>query len=144
MTFAMGLTLIRPLGMRIGTHIFEAGLCDDEDTMGTIIVVILALVAGVICFVLSKGLLREERMPFSCTPAVFAEKAAIVYFAATGAVYFFTDDELPFEGMKSLADFTEKWNAGGLTVLLLSLVAFILFFAFYKLTIKNGNKQKNS
>lgn len=141
MTYSMCVTVIRPLGMRIGTHIFEAGLCDDEDTMGTIITVILAVVAGVICFVTQKGLLKEERMPFSLTPGAFAKKAALFYFLATGVVYFFTDDELPFEGIKSMADFTGKWNAGGLTVLLLSLIAFVLFLVFFALTMKDSKKQ---
>ena len=79
-------------------------------------------------------------MPFSLTPAVFAKKAALGYFLATAVVYFFTDDELPFEGIRSLADFTAKWNAGGLTVLLLSLIAFILFLVFFTLTMKCRKK----
>lgn len=141
LTFSMCLTVLRPLGMRIGTHLFEAGLCDDEDTVGTIIAVVLTLIAGIICFVISKGLLKEEKMPFSLTPAVFTKKAVPVYFTVTGIVYFFTDDELPFEGIRSMADFTEKWNGGGLTVLLLSLIAFVLFFIFFFLTMKNSKKQ---
>ncbi len=141
MTYSMCLTVMRPLGMRIGTHLFEAGLFEDEDTIGTIIAVVLTVIAGVICFVLQKSLLKEEKMPFSLTPGEFAKKAALFYFLATGAVYFFTDDELPFEGIKSMADFTEKWNAGGLTVLLLSLIAFVLFLIFFTLTMKNSKKQ---
>ena len=143
MTYSMCLTVMRPLGMRIGTHLFEAGLFEDEDTIGTIIAVVLTVIAGVICFVLQKSLLKEEKMPFSLTPGEFAKKAALFYFLATGVVYFFTDDELPFEGIRSMADFTEKWNAGGLTVLLLSLIAFALFLIFFTLTMKNSEKQAN-
>lgn len=140
LTFSMCLTVIRPLGMRLGTHIFDAGLCEDEDTMGTIIAVILTLIAGVVSLVISKGLLKEEKMPFGITPSVFSKKAALVYFLATSVVYFFTDDELPFEGIKTVADFTEKWNAGGLTVLLLTLTAFMLFIAFYTITLRSVKK----
>ncbi len=136
LTYMLCLTVMRPLGMRIGTHLFEAGLCEDEDTMGTIIAVVLTVIAGAVCFIFKKGLLKEERMPFSMPPAVFARKAVIGYFLSTSVVYFFTDDELPFEGIKSLSDFTEKWNAGGLTVLLLSLCAFVLFMVFCTLTMK--------
>ena len=110
--------------------------------MGTIIAVVLTIIAGVVCLVLQKTLLREEKMPFSLTPAAFAGKAAPGYFLATAVVYFFTDDELPFEGIRSVADFTERWNAGGLTVLLLSLIAFVLFVVFYTLTMK-CTKKKN-
>lgn len=144
MTYMLCLTLMRPLGMRIGSHLFEAGLFPDEDTVGTIIAVVLTVIAGIVCFVLQKSLLTEEKMPFSLTPAVFARKAALGYFLATAVVYFFTDDELPFEGIKTLSDFTEKWNSGGLTVLLLSLAAFILFIVFYTLTIRNGKKNRKA
>ena len=142
MTYMLCLTLMRPLGMRIGTHLFEAGLFEDEDTIGTIIAVVLTVIAGIICFVLQKGLLKAEKMPFNLIPAVFAKKAALGYFLATAVVYFFTDDELPFEGIKSMADFTAKWNAGGLTVLLLTLSAFILFVIFFTLTMKCRKKEE--
>lgn len=142
MTYMLCLTLMRPLGMRIGTHLFEAGLFPDEDTIGTIIAVVLTVIAAAVSFFLQKSLLTEEKMPFSLTPAVFAKKAALGYFLATAVVYFFTDDELPFEGIKSMADFTAKWNAGGLTVLLLTLSAFVLFVVFFTLTMKCRKKEE--
>ena len=142
MTYMLCLTLMRPLGMRIGTHLFEAGLFEDEDTIGTIIAVVLTVIAAAVSFFLQKSLLTEEKMPFSLTPAVFAKKAALGYFLATAVVYFFTDDELPFEGIKSAADFTAKWNAGGLTVLLLTLSAFVLFVVFFTLTMKCRKKEE--
>lgn len=140
-TFMLSLTLIRPLGMRIGTHLFEAGLFEDEDTVGTVIAVVLTVIAAAVFFVIFKGLLKEEKMPFGKTPAEFSRKAVLVYFLATSAVYFFTDDELPFEGIHSKAEFMTKWNAGGLTVLLLTLIAFVLFIVFYTLTMKSKKKK---
>ncbi|MBE6717490.1 MAG: hypothetical protein E7573_11300 [Ruminococcaceae bacterium] len=140
-TFMLSLTLIRPLGMRLGTHLFEAGLFEDEDTVGTVIAVVLTVIAAAVFFVIFKGLLKEEKMPFGKTPAEFSRKAVLVYFLATSAVYFFTDDELPFEGIHSKAEFMTKWNAGGLTVLLLTLIAFVLFIVFYTLTMKSKNKK---
>lgn len=139
-TFMLCATLSRPLGMRIGTHLFENGLCEDEDTMGTIIAVVLIVLGAVISLIISKALLKEEKLPFNNSPTKFAQKAAVIYFLLTSAIYFFTDDALPFEGIKSAADFTEQWNNGWLTVLLLSLCAFILFIIFYSLTIKNVKK----
>ncbi|MBQ9945601.1 MAG: hypothetical protein IJO68_03665 [Clostridia bacterium] len=140
LTFAMCLTVIRPLGMRIGTHLFEAGLCEDEDTAGTVIAVILTVVAAVISFVIMRDLLKEEKLPFGTSAGKFARKALPVYFVATSLIYFFTDDELPFEGIRDMNGFYEKFNAGGLTVLLLSLSAFVLFVVFWELTIRNGEK----
>ncbi len=140
-TFMLSLTLIRPLGMRLGTHLFEAGLFEDEDTVGTVIAVVLTVIAAAVFFVIFKGLLKEEKMPFGKTPAEFSRKAVLVYFLATSAVYFFTDDELPFEGIHSKAEFMTKWNAGGLTVLLLTLIAFVLFIVFYTLTMKSKKKK---
>lgn len=140
-TFMLSLTLIRPLGMRIGTRLFEAGIFEDEDTVGMVIAVVLTVIAAAVFFVIFKGLLKEEKMPFGKTPAEFSRKAVLVYFLATSAVYFFTDDELPFEGIHSKAEFMTKWNAGGLTVLLLTLIAFVLFIVFYTLTMKSKKKK---
>ena len=141
-TFMLVLTITRPLGMRIGTHLFEAGYGSDEDLIGTIITVALTVIAAVISAVLFRRLLKEEALPFGTTPAVFCRKAVPAYFLATSVVYFFTDDELPFEGIKSSADFTEKLNAGGLTVLLLTLIAFVLFCIFLSLTFTCSKKNR--
>ena len=136
----LSLTILRPLGMRIGTHLFEAGLVSDEDTYGTIIAVALTVIAGIIILIINRKLLKEERSISLKTPAFFARKAAVIYFILTGIVYFFTDDSLPFEGIKSISDFCEQWNGGHLTVLLLSLTAFVLFFVFFILSVKSYDK----
>lgn len=139
-TFMLSLTLIRPLGMRIGTHLFEAGAVSDEDTAGTVIAVVLTVIAAAVSFLLNRSLLKEEKLPSKYTPSQFSKKAALIYFLLTAAVYFFTDDSLPFEGIRTKEDFLTQWNNGWLTVLLLSLTAFILFLIFYTLTIKNVKK----
>lgn len=139
-TFMLSLTLIRPLGMRIGTHLFEAGAVSDEDTAGTVIAVVLTVIAAAVSLILNRSLLEEEKFPSKYTPSQFSKKAALIYFLLTAAVYFFTDDSLPFEGIRTKEDFLTQWNNGWLTVLLLSLTAFILFLIFYTLTIKNVKK----
>lgn len=139
-TFMLSLTLIRPLGMRIGTHLFEAGAVSDEDTAGTVIAVVLTVIAAAVSLILNRSLLEEEKFPSKYTPSQFSKRAALIYFLLTAAVYFFTDDSLPFEGIRTKEDFLTQWNNGWLTVLLLSLTAFILFLIFYTLTIKNVKK----
>ncbi len=141
-TFMLCATLSRPLGMRIGTHLFENGLCDDEDTMGTIIAVALIVIGAVISLIITKYLLKEERLPFNSSPAKFTQKTAVIYFLLTAAVYFFTDDVLPFRGVTGIEAFREQWQNGHLTVLLLSLTAFVLFMIFYPLTIKGIKKNR--
>lgn len=141
-TFSLSLTVIRPLGMRIGSHLFEAGLFEDEDTIGTIIAVILAVFAFVAACIVFRKNLKEIKMPFGVSSASFSKKAALIYFLLTGIVYFFTDDELPFEGIRSAADFSAKWQGGGLTVLLLSLIAFVLFYALCIVTFKKTENKK--
>ncbi|MBR2411129.1 MAG: hypothetical protein IKB08_05335 [Clostridia bacterium] len=139
-TFMLSVTLIRPLGMRIGTHLFEAGKVGDEDTAGTVIAVVLTVIAAAVWFLLNRSLLKEEKLPSKYTPSQFSKKAALIYFLLTAAVYFFTDDALPFEGIRTKEEFLTQWNNGWLTVLLLSLTAFILFLIFYTLTVKNVKK----
>ncbi len=146
LTFVCCLTVTRPLGMRIGTHLFENGIGSDEDLIGTIITVVLTVIGGAVSLFASRSLLKEEKLPFGMNVNAFCRKAVAGYFTATALVYFFTDDELPFEGIRSGADFTEKFNAGGLTVLLLSLAAAVLFALFCFLTLrvsKVKNNEKN-
>lgn len=146
LTYALCLTVTRPLGMRIGTHLFESGIGSDEDLIGTVITVVLTVIGGVAALLISKSLLKEEKLPFGMNVNAFCRKAVAGYFGATALVYFFTDDELPFEGIRSAADFTEKFNAGGLTVLLLSLAAAVLFtlFAILTLGIKKGERNEKN
>ncbi len=140
-TFAFCVTVIRPLGMRIGTHLFEAGLADDEDTAGTIIAVVLAVIAGVCALVLLRNKITDDGLFMGKAPAQFSRKAAMVYFLVTSAVYFFTDDQLPFEGIKSAADFRDAFSGGHLTVLLLCLAAFALFLILYSVTVRLVSKR---
>ena len=142
-TYAFAVTVIRPLGMRIGTHLFEAGLVGDEDTAGTIIAVVLAAVVGACAFVLLRNKITDDGLFMGKAPAQFGRKAAMVYFLATSAVYFFTDDQLPFEGVKSAADFKEMFAAGHLTVLLLCIIAFVLFLVLYNITVRLVGKSKS-
>ncbi len=141
-TFALCVTLLRPLGMRIGTHLFEAGLASDEDTAGTIIAVVLTIIVAAVSFLVLRNRITEDGLFLGKTPAQFCRKSAFVYFLATSAVYFFTDDELPFEGISTAADFTAKFNAGGLTVLLLCIIAFVLFVSLYGITVHLIEKNK--
>lgn len=141
-TFTLCLTVTRPLGMRIGSRLFENGIVSDEDLVGTIITVVLTVIGGAVALYILRGLLKEEKMPFGLNVNAFSKKAVAGYFAMTSSVYFFTDDELPFEGITSAADFRNKFNAGGLTVLLLTIVAAILFCIFCYLTFRNGKKNK--
>lgn len=143
LTYALCLTVTRPLGMRIGTHLFESGIGSDEDLIGTVITVVLTVIGGVAALLISKSLLKEEKLPFGMNVNAFCRKAVAGYFGATALVYFFTDDELPFEGIRSAADFTEKFNAGGLTVLLLALAAAVLFAFFCMLTLKTKKGERN-
>lgn len=143
-TFMLVLTLTRPLGMRIGSRLFENGIVSDEDAVGTVIAVALTVIGGVVSCIICKNLLKEEKLPFGMTPAHFCKKAVPLYFLATSVVYFFSDDELPFEGVRTAADFTEKFNAGGLTVLLLTIIAFILFCIFCYLTFRTLKKHNKS
>ncbi len=141
-TFALSLTLLRPLGMRIGTHLFEAGAVSDEDTAGTVIAVVLTVIVAAVSFVLLKNKITDDGLFLGKAPAAFSRKAAMIYFLLTSAVYFLTDDELPFEGIKSAADFSSKFSAGGLTVLLLCIIAFVLFIVLYTATLHFIGKNK--
>lgn len=141
-TFMLVLTLTRPLGMRICTRLFENGMISDDETLGLIITVVLTVIAFGVSLFAFRGLLKEERQTFRDAPADFCRKACVLYFIFTAVVYFFTDDELPFEGIRSAADFSRKFNGGGLTILILMLITFVLFLIFSRLTFINGKNSK--
>lgn len=141
-TFMLVLTLTRPLGMRICTRLFENGIISDDETLGVIITVVLTVIAFCVSMYIFRGLMKEERQTFGIAPSEFCRKTSVIYFLATSVVYFFTDDELPFEGIRSAADFTAKFNGGGLTILILMLITFVLFLIFSRLTFINGNNNK--
>ncbi len=141
-TFMLCLTLTRPLGMRIGSRLFDNGIVSDEDLVGTVITVVLTVIGGAAALFVSKKLLKEEILPFGMNVSDFSRKAVWIYFALTALVYFFSDDELPFEGIKNAADFSAKFAAGGLTVLLLTITAALLFCIFCLLTFRNKKNNK--
>lgn len=141
-TFMFTVTIARPLGKRICTRLYERNLVSDDELLGIIIAVALGLIAFVIALIRLKGMLSEERQIFAFAPSEFCRRSGTVYFLVTAAVYFFTDDELPFAGVGSAADFSEKFNAGGLTILLLMLVTFVLFLVFSRLTYENKKNNR--
>lgn len=136
-TFMFALTLFRPFGIRISDCFFG-----DDDLIATIISIVLTVLAGVASLFMLKKLRTQSMLPFGVAPSEFAKKSLLFYFLATAVIYFMFDGELPFEGIRNVADFNEKFNAGGLTVLLLMLSAFVLILIFGALTVRGKNKSK--
>ena len=139
MTFTFAVTLFRPFGMRVYER-FSGG--EENEGISAVITVVLTVIAAAVFFTLLKTLLKEEKLPFGKTPAVFARRAALIYFILTATAYLWFDDELPFEGITGISDFTAKWNSGGLTVLILMITAFLLFLVLYYLSFKEKKTEK--
>lgn len=140
MTFTFAVTLFRPFGMRVYER-FSGG--EENEGISAVITVVLTVIAAAAFFVLLKPLLNEEKLPFGKAPGQFARRAALIYFILTATAYLWFDDELPFEGIASIADFTAKWNSGGLTVLILMITAFLLFLLFYYCSFREKRSEKN-
>lgn len=139
MTFTFAVTLFRPFGMRVYER-FSGG--EENEGISAVITVALTVIAAAVFFTLLKTLLKEEKLPFGKTPAVFARRAALIYFILTATAYLWFDDELPFEGIAGISDFTAKWSSGGLTVLILMITAFLLFLVLYYLSFKEKKSEK--
>ncbi len=139
MTFTFAVTLFRPFGMRVYER-FSGG--EENEGISAVITVVLTVIAAVVFFVLLRSLLKDEKLPFGKTPAVFARRAALIYFILTATAYLWFDEELPFENIASISDFTEKWNSGGLTVFILMITAFLLFLLLYYFSFREKKTEK--
>ncbi len=148
--FTFGLTLARPVGMRIADLLLEKGFISDEDTFSIIITVALCVIAVIPCFIVSKKNIvsRELNIPVAMRTEDFCMKAIPAYFIATAAAYFFTGDSshahlliIDYAKIKSPSVFLETLRSGELVITTLMVVSFALFFAFWLAARKKAVKK---
>lgn len=149
--FTFGLTLARPVGMRIADLLVEKGFISDEDTASIIITVILCAIALIPAFIISKKNIvsRELNIPVAMRTEDFCMKAVPAYFIATSIAYFFTGNSshaylliIDYAKVKSPSVLLETLKSGELVITGLMVISFILFFAFWLAARKKAVKEK--
>lgn len=149
--FTFGLTLARPLGIRLADLLLEKNIISDEDTVSIIITVILCAIVLVPALAISKKNIvsRELNIPVAMRTEDFCMKAIPAYFIATAAAYFFSGNSShaylliiePY-AVKSPSAFLETLKSGELVITCLMVISFILFFVFWSIARKKTVRKK--
>lgn len=147
--FPFGVLLARPLGMRIGELLFEMNKIGNQDTAEAIAMIAALVVSLIICLIIGKKNYLDKglQVPVPSRCEDFCSKSLPVYFFANAIIYYFAGSEsvitLPFAEMKSFSAIKVLIFNGKLSVMLLTIAAFVLFLAFFCISKKLSKAQKN-
>lgn len=146
--FTFGLTVARPLGMRIADILVTKGIFGDEDTVTIILTV--AICAVILPFaaatakknVIDRGL--PVPVPMRCED--FCMKAAPVYFLVTAFNYFVIETDGSFSHalsvIKNPSPLSSMARDVGFILLALMLVSFVVFYIIYAAASKSAVNKK--
>lgn len=135
--FTFGLTVARPLSMRIADIIVTKGIFDDEDTLTVIFTVAICAVALPVCAAISKKNVIDKGLPVALPMRCedFCMKAAPVYFLITAFNYFVIETDGSFayalSVIKNPSPFTAMARDVSVILLALMLASFVVFYAIY-------------
>ena len=146
--FTFVVTTARPLGMRIADMFIEKGKLPDSDIPSLIITFAVCAIALIFTSRIAKKniITRDLSVPVAMRSEDFCMKAAPVYFAVTGVIYFFTDDSYRINHLvaqiKSPSSFAGMMKDQGIIVSLLMIASLILFYILYSAMCKKSVKKK--
>lgn len=132
--FTFGLTVARPLGMRIAEWVVEKNNFSDED----ILTVIFAIIIGIILFIPCICVARKNIIINNLTTPVklpiinFSVYALFSYYIVIAIIYFFTGNS---DRAYFISFFRKTFNEGFLTLIMI--VTFCLFIALFVCCCKN-------
>ncbi|MBQ5824413.1 MAG: hypothetical protein IIW48_06345 [Clostridia bacterium] len=90
--FILGVTPGRAIGIRFARMLVEMQLLGDDEPLGTILTVVLAVIFGVfMIFVMKRNILQKGTNAFDMSPVKFAKIALPAYLGMCLVVYFFLD-----------------------------------------------------
>ena len=135
--FTFGLTVARPLSMRIADIIVTKGIFDDEDTLTVIFTVAICAIALPVSAAISKKNVIDRGLPVPVPMRCedFCMKAAPVYFLITAFNYFVVETDGSFAHalsvIKNPSPFISMARDQGVILLALMLASFVVFYALY-------------
>ncbi len=145
--FTFGLTVARPLSMRIADILVTKGIFDDEDTVTVVLTVIICAVLLPVAAAISKKNVIDRGLPIPVPMRCedFCMKAAPVYFLITAFNYFVIETDGSFSHalsvIKNPSPFSAMARDAGVILLALMLVSCVLFFAIYASASKSVKKK---
>ena len=145
--FTFGITVARPLSMRIADIFVTKGIVEDEDTMTVILTVAICAVLLPFAAAISKKNVIDRGLPIPVPMRLedFCLKAAPVYFVITAFNYFVIETDGNFSYalsvIKNPSPFTAMARDAGVILLALMLVSFVLFCVIYAAAAKSAKKK---
>ena len=90
--FILGVTPARAIGIRFARLLVNTNILEDDEPLGTILTVVLALIFGVFMIkLMGKNMLKKDSNAFDMSPVRFAKIALPAYLGMCFIVYFFLD-----------------------------------------------------
>ena len=91
--FILGVTPARAIGIRFARLLENFGVLGDDEPLGTILTVVLAVIFGVFMIkIMGNNILKKDSNAFDMTPVNFAKIALPSYLGMCFFVYFFFDE----------------------------------------------------
>ncbi len=150
-TFTFGLTLARPVGRRVARTLLDKGIVSDDEIFEIIITAVLTAIYFVVACVMAKKTVvsRGLAVPAAMRCEDYCMNNSSRYFCITALIYFFCGSgadmlELPYAEMKTPSAFLETLKGGHLTVAILMIVAFVLYFILFAAAKKKALKTEKN
>ena len=90
--FILGVTPARAIGIRFARLLVNTNILGDDEPLGTILTVVLAVIFGVfMIIIMGNNMLKKNSNAFDMSPVKFAKIALPAYLGMCFAVYFFLD-----------------------------------------------------
>lgn len=90
--FILGVTPARAIGIRFARLLVNTNILGDDEPLGTILTVVLAVILGVFMIkIMGNNMLKKNSNAFDMSPVKFAKIALPAYLGMCFAVYFFLD-----------------------------------------------------
>ncbi len=90
--FILGVTPARAIGIRFARLLVNTNILGDDEPLGTILTVVLAVIFGVFMIkIMGNNMLKKNSNAFDMSPVKFAKIALPAYLGMCFAVYFFLD-----------------------------------------------------
>ena len=91
--FILGVAPMRAIGIRFARLLQNTGVLEDDEPLGTILIVILSVIFGVLMLkIISKNMLGRNTNAFDMSPVKFAKIALPSYLGMCFVIYFFFDN----------------------------------------------------
>ncbi len=139
------LLMARCFGLRLSDQLCEKGYIKDDETLGLIILAVLAVISLVICLLIGKKniLKKELQVPVPLRIEDYCMKAAPIWFSVCILFYYLLgDDAVYYLSYSGIGEFKNAVISGNESVLFVTILSVIGFYVFF-FAAKKCSEKKN-